>query len=56
MAIAGGITSDVLNERVLDTLFGFHARSENVPLPTETVTAPVDTDGVTVKVYPVELV
>lgn len=50
----GDIVSIVLNESILDTLFGFQAMSEKVPLHTEIVTVPVDTVGITVKVYPVE--
>ena len=45
----------VMNESVLDTLFGFPAASENTPVHTDTIIVPVDPDGVTVIAYQVEL-
>lgn len=45
----------VLYERTFDLLLVLPAVSENAPVNTEIVTTPVDTDGVTVKVYPVAL-
>jgi hypothetical protein len=45
----------VVNESILDALFGLPAASENTPVHTDTVMVPVDPDGVTVMVYQVEL-
>ncbi len=45
-----------LNESTLELLFGFQARSDDIPVHTETSIVPVDTFGVIVTVYPVALV
>jgi hypothetical protein len=45
-----------LNESVLDITLGFQAISSSTPVHIETSTVPVDTVGVIVNVYPVELV
>lgn len=42
-------------ESILDAILVFPAASENTPVHTDTVIVPVDTVGVTVTVYPVEL-
>jgi hypothetical protein len=44
-----------VNESVFDAVFGLPAVSENTPVHTDTVSVPVDTDGVTVTVYQVAL-
>lgn len=55
--IIGSVVSalPIENDKTFDTVFEFPARSENVPLPTEAVTVPVDIVGVSVNAYPVEL-
>ena len=58
IATTGAMVSAVapiVYESVFDALFVFQAASENVPLPTETVTVPVDAVGVIVNEYPVPL-
>lgn len=58
MAMAGDVLSvtRLVYERMFDPIPVFPAASAKALVPTETVTMPVDVDGVTVNAYPVALV
>lgn len=56
IVMTGGVVSSVPNDNAFEAVFGFHAISMKLPLSTDTLTAPVDTIGVRIKLYPVELV
>lgn len=53
--VSAGLAIFTVYESVFDAVDGLLAASENIPVHTDIVIVPVDTDGVTVTVYEVAL-